>query len=498
MRYAYSAAQVRDLEAAAMVDLRQDAALSAENASNTLMQRASHGLAGAASAELRRRYGGVYGATVVILVGPGNNGGDALFAGARLAGRGAQVIAVRALGQPHPAGLAALIEAGGQVVDLDGLDLLAYAPSPGAVPEVDLVVDGVLGIGGRPGLPASVAELAERLTGWDIPIVAVDLPSGVDTDTGAAPADSLVATRTVTFGTYKPCHLLEPARSRSGLLELVDIGLDPSGAPPALSAWDVEDVVARWPFPDERSDKYSRGVVGIETGSEEYPGAAIMNTYGAVHAGAGMVRFLGPNAAVEVIRAQLPNVVFSAGRVQAHLLGSGWGERPDGRDAVDRAVSSGLPVLVDADGLRHLPARLPETCLLTPHAGELARLLDCPRSEVAADPVAAVRAGAERTGATVLLKGATQLVATPGRSTVEVAVPGPSWTAQAGSGDTLAGICAALLAAGVPTSDAALLGASLQALTAAAAPGPLPPHVLAQQSSAVLGELGQRRDRLRR
>ena len=125
MRYAYSAAQVRDLEAAAMVDLRQDAALSAENASNTLMQRASHGLAGAASAELRRRYGGVYGATVVILVGPGNNGGDALFAGARLAGRGAQVIAVRALGQPHPAGLAALIEAGGQVVDLDGLDLHA-------------------------------------------------------------------------------------------------------------------------------------------------------------------------------------------------------------------------------------------------------------------------------------------------------------------------------------------------------------------------------------
>ena len=498
MRYAYSAAQVRDLEATAMAGLRQDTGRSTDDASDVLMQLASHGLAQAAGRELRRRYGQVYGATVVILVGPGNNGGDALFAGARLAGRGARVVAVRALGQPHPAGLAALTGAGGRVVDLEGFDLLAYAPSPDGVPEVDVVIDGVLGIGGRPGLPAPVAELAHRLVGWGVPIVAVDLPSGVDTDTGAAPADSFAATRTVTFGTYKPCHLLEPARSRVGPLELVDIGLDPSGTPPALSAWDVEDVIARWPFPDERSDKYSRGVVGIETGSEEYPGAAIMNTYGAVHAGAGMVRFLGPDAAAEVIRAQLPNVVFSAGRVQSHLLGSGWGERPDGRDAVERAVSSGLPVLVDADGLRHLPARLPETCLLTPHAGELAGLLGCLRSEVEADPVAAVRAGVERTGATVLLKGATQLVATPGRSTVEVAVPGPSWTAQAGSGDTLAGICAALLAAGVPTSDAALLGASLQALTAAAAPGPLPPHVLVQRSSAVLGELGQRPERLRR
>lgn len=494
MRHAYSASQVRDLEAAAMASLDQlKGTASGAGGSDTLMQRASHGLALAVGTELRGRYGGVYGSTVVILVGPGNNGGDALFAGARLARRGAQVLAVRVLGRPHPQGLAALLSAGGRVVDLDALDLSTYAPSTGAAPEIDLVVDGILGIGGRPGLPAAVAELGQRLTGWRVPIVAVDLPSGVDTDTGAAPPDSVAATRTVTFGTYKPCHLLDPARTRSGLVELVDIGLDPADTPPVLSAWDTDDVIQHWPWPDEQSDKYSRGVVGIESGSDDYPGAAIMNTYGAVHAGAGMVRFLGPAAAAEVIRAQLPNVVFSPGRVQAHLLGSGWGERPDGRETVDRAVSSGLPVLVDADGLRHLPAALPDTCLLTPHAGELARLLDCGRAEVEADPVAAVRAGAERTGGTVLLKGATQLVATPGRSTVQVAVPGPSWTAQAGSGDTLAGICAALLAAGVTTSDAAVLGASLQALTAAAAPGPLPPHVLVQHSSSLLGELGRRR-----
>jgi NAD(P)H-hydrate repair Nnr-like enzyme with NAD(P)H-hydrate dehydratase domain len=161
---------------------------------------------------------------------------------------------------------------------------------------------------------------------------------------------------------------------------------------------------------------------------------------------------------------------------------------------VAAAVDSGVPVLIDADGLRYLPAELPASCLLTPHAGELARLLDCPRSEVEGDPVAAVKAGARLTGATVLLKGATQLVAGPDSAELGIAVSGPAWTGQAGSGDTLAGICAALLAAGVPARDAGLLGASLQAATAAAAPGPLPPHVLAQRSAEFLGRLQTRSD----
>ena len=120
---------------------------------------------------------------------------------------------------------------------------------------------------------------------------------------------------------------------------------------------------------------------------------------------------------------------------------------------ISRLIESGVPVVIDADGLRHLPDRVPGTTLLTPHAGELARLLDCDRGEVTADPVAAVRAVADRTGATVLLKGATQLVATPGTETVEVAVPGPAWTGQAGSGDVLGGLCAAVLAAGVGARD---------------------------------------------
>lgn len=127
---------------------------------------------------------------------------------------------------------------------------------------------------------------------------------------------------------------------------------------------------------------------------------------------------------------------------------------------------SGLPVVVDADALGLLPHRLHPQVLLTPHAGELARLLGIAREQVVADPVAAVRHAVARTGATVLLKGATQLVATPGRSAVEVAVPGSAWTAQAGSGDLLAGLCGALLAAGLSAPEAAVAGASLQAMAA--------------------------------
>ena len=463
---AFTVEQVRRLEATAMQDVPEGA----------LMQRAAAGLAAVVAGELARRTGHVYGSRVLALVGPGNNGGDALWAGARLAGRGVRVDALSVLGTPHTEGLAALLAAGGRLLDAAG-DVHGY----------DLVLDGILGIGGRPGLPDDVADLVARLDAADVPVVAVDLPSGVAADTGAVPGAAVTADVTVTFGVVKVCHLLEPARSRTGRLVLVDIGLDPALETPELEAWDVARVADAWPWPGQSSDKYGKGVVGIDAGSETYPGAGIMATYGAVHGGAGMVRFLGPESAHPVITTNLPNVVFADGRVQSHLLGSGWGDRPDGAAAVAAAVGSGLPGVLDADGLGHRPDRLPDTWLLTPHAGELARLLGVERGEVEDDPLAAVRAGAERTGATVLLKGSTQLVARPGVRTVELAVPGPAWTGQAGSGDTLAGLCAAVLATGRPAHEAAVLVASLQAVTAAAHPGPLPPPVLAQRCADQLG-----------
>ncbi|HEX3197342.1 MAG TPA: NAD(P)H-hydrate epimerase [Propionibacteriaceae bacterium] len=451
---------------------------------DALMQRAAAAVAASAADLLRSQSGGRYGRHVMIMVGAGNNGGDALFAGVRLARRGVRVTAIRCLGTPHAAGLAALIAAGGHLVDLDDHDpTVAY----------DLVIDGILGIGGRPGLPNPVARLVRSVEARAIPTIAVDLPSGVDADTGAAPGAAVRATRTITFGELKPCHLLRPALSRCGAITVVDIGLGADHDETAdLVGLDEEGLAAAWPYPTERSDKYARGAVGVDTGSNQYPGAAVMSVYGAVYGGAGYVRFLGAERPAATISAQLPNVVFSPGRVQAHLFGSGWGDRADGAEVLAHVAEQGLPAVVDADGLRYLPKPAPAGWLLTPHAGELARLLERERSWVEQDPVRAVAAGAEQTGATVLLKGATQLVAAPDSGPVLVAVPGPAWTAQAGSGDVLGGVCAALLAADVDAQRAGQLGASVQAVAAAEHPGVLAPQELARAIGQTLGRLEQR------
>jgi NAD(P)H-hydrate repair Nnr-like enzyme with NAD(P)H-hydrate dehydratase domain len=185
-------------------------------------------------------------------------------------------------------------------------------------------------------------------------------------------------------------------------------------------------------------------------------------------------------------------VVFSPGRVQSLLFGSGWGKRADGAEVLADAAEQGLPAVVDADGLGYLPKPAPASWLLTPHAGELARLLQQDRSWVEEDPLRAVTAGAQQTGSTVLLKGASQLVAAPHGGPVLVAVPGPAWTAQAGSGDVLGGVCAALLAAGVDTQKAGQLGASVQAVSAAAHPGVVAPQELARSIGQTLGRLEKR------
>jgi len=451
---------------------------------DVLMQRAAAAVAASASDLLRSTTGGRYGRHVMIMVGVGNNGGDALFAGVRLARRGVRVTAVRCLGTPHPAGSAALIAAGGRLVDLD--DVITRLPC-------DLVIDGILGIGGRPGLPDQVAQLVQSVLDRNVPIVAVDLPSGVAADTGAVPGAAVRATRTITFGERKPCHLLRPALAYCGDITVVDIGLGADHEEAAdLLGLDEDDLAHAWPYPNERSDKYARGAVGVDTGSDQYPGAAVMSVYGTVYGGAGYVRFLGAERPAATISAQLPNVVFSPGRVQAYLFGSGWGHRSDGARVLADAAEQGLPAVVDADGLGYLPKPAPANWLLTPHAGELARLLGRERSWVEEDPVRAVTAGVEQTGAAVLLKGATQLVAAPDGGPVLVAVPGPAWTAQAGSGDVLGGVCAALLAAGLDAQQAGQLGASVQAVAATEHPGVLAPQELARAIGQTLGYLEDR------
>ncbi len=467
MRSGYLVDTIRATEAVALAALPPGA----------LMQRAAVGLATCILRELRRVRGGAYRRRVLLVVGPGDNGGDALYAGVRLLARGVVVTAWRATTRVHPDGWRAFRDAGGREA--------TALPEPG---RFDLVVDGLFGIGGRPGLSGPAADFAEACRRSRVPVVAADLPSGLDADrpnTGAA--TSFCADVTVAFGGLKPCHLEEPARSRCGRIEVVDIGLALPG--PELEEWEQAELAAAWPFPDATSDKYSRGVVGIDAGSRAYPGAAVLTVLGATHAGAGMIRFVGDPRAAELVRHAAPNVVHEPGRAQAWVLGPGWGPDEDGGRArrVAECLAAGLPVLLDADALRVLPSGpLGPHTLLTPHAGELARLLGVDREEVAADPVAAVRCAADARGCAVLLKGATQYVATPDTSTTRLALAGPAWSAQAGSGDVLAGVCGALLAAGLAPGDAALAGASAQASAALNRPGPYPPQSAVRALSDVV------------
>ena len=252
----------------------------------------------------------------------------------------------------------------------------------------------------------------------------------------------------------------------------------------AVTQVTVEDLTAWWPVPGADSHKYTRGVVGIDAGSQQYPGAALLAISGALGAGPGMVRYLGP-VSRDLVTGHFPSVVLADGQVQSMVAGPGWGSIADAGSRFRAALAGGVPLVVDADALQLLPAELPPDTLLTPHAGELARLLKVERAEIESDPVAAAVLAAGRFGATVLLKGAIQPVASPDGS-VRLALPGPAWTAQAGSGDVLAGACGTLLAAGLSAGRAGLMAASLQALTASRFPGPYPPDVQASRFPEVL------------
>jgi hydroxyethylthiazole kinase-like uncharacterized protein yjeF len=458
----------------------------AEVPEGSLMQRAAAGLAAVCAGELRERRGRVTGARVVLLIGAGNNGGDALWAGARLAGRGAAVHALLMSSNVHAEGLAALRAAGGQAQDV-AIGSGVHGAAAGLMADADLVLDGIVGIGGSAGLREPAASLLATLPpshdGGPV-MVAVDLPSGVDADGGTTPAAHVRADVTVTFGVDKPCLLLPPAARAAGRVELVDIGLGPHLTDrPAVDRLTRADVRQLWPVPGPDDDKYSRGVVGVVAGSVGYTGAAVLAVGGALRAGAGMVRYLGPDHPAERVRARWPETVIGRGRVQAWVLGSGVD--PDADDgqaaAILDALGEGLPAVVDAGALSvaaGAPGRglLGPHCVLTPHAGELARLLtsaaadraEVTRAQVQAEPLAHVRRAVELTGATVLLKGAiTLIVAADGRCRCQADTT--SWLATAGAGDVLAGVTGTLLAAGLDPLDAAGLAALVHGRSAARA-----------------------------
>ncbi|MFI6338691.1 NAD(P)H-hydrate dehydratase [Streptomyces sp. NPDC050535] len=447
MRTAYSVETVRAAERELMARLPEGA----------LMQRAVAGLAVACAQLLGR----VYGSRIVLLVGSGDNGGDALYAGARLARRGAGVTAVLLSPErTHPGGLAALRRAGGRTIAPDAAE--------DVVRRADLVVDGIVGIGGTGGLRPAAVQLAALVAHSRAAVVAVDLPSGIEADTGEVRGTAVRADLTVTFGTHKPGLLIDPAREYAGSVRLVDIGLE-LPAEPDLEALQHADVADLLPVPGAESDKYRRGVVGIAAGSARYPGAAVLAVAGALRGGAGAVRYVGP--AADAVLARFPETLVTdkgpaqAGRVQAWVVGPGAG---DDASAVGEVLGSDVPVLLDADGLRLADVgavrnRTAPT-LMTPHAGEAAALLGVKREEVERARLASARELARRYGATVLLKGSTTLVAGSGGGAVRVNPTGTGWLATAGSGDVLSGLAGSLLAAGLSALDAGSVGAYLHGL----------------------------------
>ncbi|NBP86198.1 MAG: bifunctional ADP-dependent NAD(P)H-hydrate dehydratase/NAD(P)H-hydrate epimerase, partial [Mycobacteriaceae bacterium] len=256
-----------------------------------------------------------------------------------------------------------------------------------------------IGISGKGPLRPAAAEVFAAVAAADIPVVAVDVPSGIDVHTGEQSGPAVRAALTVTFGGLKPVHALADC----GRVELVDIGLELPDSD--LVGMEAADVRARWPVPGPRDDKYTQGVVGILAGSAAYPGAAILCSGAAVAATSGMVRYAG-SAAAEVV-SHWPEVVAApdaaaAGRVQAWVVGPGLGTDETAMTALAFALNSELPVIVDADGLTllaahpHLVTGRSAPTVLTPHAGEFERFGLGP---VGADRVAAARRLADDTAA---------------------------------------------------------------------------------------------------
>ena len=390
---------------------------------------------GAVAREALRMLGGAYGRRVVVVAGKGNNGADGRAAAARLARRGVRV----------------------QVVDA------AYAPE--VLLPCDLVIDAAYGTGFRGGYEAPDPG--------DTPVLAVDIPSGVDGLTGEAGEGAVWADRTVTFAALKPGLLLGEGRDRSGEVTIADIGLDVSSARAAR----VEKAdVAAWLPPRARESHKWKSAVYVVAGSPGMTGAAHLCARATLRAGAGTVRLAIPGVPpappyLEVVGRTVPatgwdaDVVEDAARAKAVVVGPGLSRT----DSTAEAVRSLLPkvpvaVVLDADGLFALGSadaahevlrQRSAPTVLTPHEGEFKRLMGRPPR---ADRLADTCELAERTGATVLLKGSTTIVADPdGRSLWSTEAD--ARLASAGTGDVLAGVLAAFLAQGVPALRAAALAA---------------------------------------
>ena len=434
----------------------------------TLMENAGRGVADAIMARFKP-------CAVTVLCGPGNNGGDG-FVVARLLDE--EGFTVRVAHDADPKGDAAVMSARWKGARM--------ALTPDALDGAKLVVDGLFGAGLSRPLEGAPAQMVEALN--DLPVVAIDMPSGISGDTGEPLGGVYVTARSPSPSSARSrdifCCRAAPCAAR---VVVADIGI-PAGAiltssseghEKKLSLHENTPALWHFPWPQTGGQKYTRGHCLVVSGPAYATGAARLAARGALRVGAGLVSVASPPDAVAVNAAHLTAIMIkpfdgAAGltvlladkRLNAVVIGPGLGAGRETRALVDAALKSGASIVLDADALtsfkddqQGLFSRLHKRCVLTPHAGEFERLFPGVLGE-SASKVGAVRAAAKRAGAVVLLKGADTVIATPaGRAIINANAP-PS-LATAGSGDVLAGLIAGLLAQHMPVFDAAACGAWL-------------------------------------
>lgn len=443
---------------------------------------------------------------VVVLVGAGNNGGDALVAARSLAAWGREVTAVLVADREPDALLHGW--------DVPTVDDATLADDPvrweAVLGPASVIVDGILGTGVRGAPRERQARAIRHLRRCGRPVLALDIPSGVDATTGAVPGDAVRADVTVAFGAPKLGTLLHPGRGWTGRLVAVEIGFPPMRAGDAA----VEVVTPAWArerFPARASDTHKNAVgrLVVVAGRSGMGGAAVLAVRAAFRAGAGLVQVCSPAANRPVLQAAVPEAIFvdpgdasaleeALDAADAVAAGPGLGTDAEAEAVLDRVLARGrAPLVLDADALNLLargrPTRLPgalegRPALLTPHPGEMSRLRGTTAENLAADRVRAVRDAAADFGCAVLLKGAPSLVAMPG-APLRVDTQGSSDLAVAGMGDVLTGVAGGLLAQGVEPAAAGAVALYLTgraAVLAGRGPGLVPGDVVRRLPDALV------------
>ncbi|MFQ5679463.1 MAG: NAD(P)H-hydrate dehydratase [Gemmatimonadota bacterium] len=417
---------------------------------------------------------------VVALAGSGHNGADALVALRCLSAWGRPARAMRVGSRaPRPEVLR------DWEIPLEGPEAVEEA-----LAQAGVVLDGMLGTGASGPPRDPLAAIIRRANGSGLPIVAVDGPSGADFTTGEVAGECVRAALTVALGWPKLGLLRFPAREMCGDLLAVEIGFPAPARPPGArlitAAW-VRDAMLAARSPD--AHKGESGYLTLVAGQNGMAGAAVLAARSAVRGGAGIVRVVSDPANREILQSSVPEALFvpwndpaavaeSVDWCHALAIGPGLGRGPTRRSLVEEVLHrrEGKPVLVDADGLypwsgqaEDLTRLLGSEALVTPHPGELARLLGTSVEEVVRNPDGHARGAASLLGSTVLLKGAPSVVATPGMPLRVSSIATPA-LATGGTGDVLTGLAGAYLAAGAPPVDAASAALLVSGLAAAAAP----------------------------